>query len=230
MTAHDAQVILHDAQGRQAQGYLLGAAQGAEDGRICVVLDDSRDFVLALGGEAELELDPDHEQGRVRLRGRVLQHRVGRDAGWYVLEIDELDRPLLGAGSNRRQHQRARPGLTAPVAARLASADGAQAREVTVKPRSEGGAGLIVRPPEDLELLAGPRLRVELQLTADEPPLSLVAQLVFRRQSGSMLHYGVAFDGLATPGFAEIRERLAAWVGQRRAEQQRASEPTRRAG
>jgi hypothetical protein len=230
MTSHDTKVILHDADGRQAPGYLLGAAQGAEDGRVCVVLDAARGLVLALGGEAELELDPDHEEGRVRLRGRVLQHRVGRDAGWYVLEIDEVDRPLLGAGSNRRQHQRARPGLAAPIAARLASLDGAHTHEVTVKDLSEGGAGLIVRPPEDLGLLAGPRLRLELQLRPDEAPLALVVQLVFRRQSGSMLHYGIAFDGLATPGFEEIRERLGAWVAQRREEQQRASAPTRRAG
>jgi hypothetical protein len=223
-------VLLRDAAGHEVPGHLLGAAQGAEDGRVCVVLDDPSAIVLALGGEAELELAPLDEARSVRLRGRVLQHRVGRDAGWYVLEIDEVDRPLLGAGSNRRAHLRARPTVSAPIAARLAAPDGAGARDVTVKDLSEGGAGLIVRPPEDLELLAQPRLRLDLRLTADEPPLELMTRLVFRRQSGLLLHYGVAFDALASIGFEQARLRLAAWVVARQTAQQAAARPTRRAG
>jgi len=230
MTTHDPKVLLRDESGREAPGFLLGAAQGVEDGRVCVVLDDSHGVVLALGSDATLELDARDGGGPGSLRGRVLQHRVGRDAGWYVLEIDPADRVLLSAGSNRRQHTRVRPAIAVPTAASLSAPDGSGAREVTVKDLSEGGVGLIVRPPEDLELLAQPRLRLELQLTADERPLELMARLVFRRQSGSLLHYGLAFDTLATVGFDDARVRLAAWVlAHQRAQQHDASGPVRRA-
>lgn len=212
MTTHDPKVVLRDETGREAPGFLLGAAQGAEDGRVCVVLDDSQGMVLALGSEAELELESLEHGAQACLHGKVLQHRVGRDAGWYVLEIDVADRVHLSCGSNRRQHARVSPASATPTAASLSAPDGSGAREVTVKDLSEGGAGLIVRPPEDLALLAQSRLRLRLQLTAEERPLELMARLVFRRQSGSLLHYGLAFDALATPGFEDARVRLAAWV------------------
>jgi len=215
MSSQDLSVLLRDAAGTEARGYLLGAEQAGEDGRVCAVLDSNRGPVFALGGQVELVLSAAGERSATVLQVRALQHRVGRDAAWYVLEIDEADRSLLSAHANRRVHPRARPGLAAPVEAALSAPDGASVCPVTVKDLSESGAGLILRPPEDTELLALPRLRLALTLPGDQQALDLRARLVFRRMSGTLLHYGVVFDALASPSFEETHARLAAWVAER---------------
>lgn len=209
-------VMLRDSAGGEAQAHLLGGEQVDEEGRVCAVIDDAGSLMLPLGGEAELELQGSSGDPSLHLRARVIQHRVGRDAAWYVLEIDASDRPLLATQADRRVHDRARPSVVAPVEAVLSSPDGTLARAVTVKDLSESGAGLILRPPEELALLREPRLRLALTLPGRDHPLDLRARLVFRRLAGPLLQYGVAFDAFTTPNFELARERLANWVGERR--------------
>jgi hypothetical protein len=225
MSNQESTVLLRDGAGHEVPAHLLGAAQGAEDGRVCVVLDGDRGLILPLGSDVSLEVPATQGVAGHLLHACVLQHRVGRDAAWYVLEVDEDDRPLLTTSANRRQFVRMRPTVTAPVEALLSAPDGSHEHPVTIRDLSEAGAGLIIRPPEDLELLAQPRLRLVLGLAEDPEEMVLLARLVFRRGSGSMVHYGLAFDALASPGFEESRARLAAWVVARQTGQQ-----TRRAG
>jgi len=209
-------VVLRDSSGGEAQAHLLGGEQVDEEGRVCAVLDDGSALVLPLGGEAELELQGSDGEPSLLLRARVIQHRVGRDAAWYVLEIDSSDRALLATQADRRTHDRARPSVVAPVEAVLSAPDGSLCRAVTVKDLSESGAGLILRPPEELGLLRQSRLRVAITLPGQPHPLDLRARLVFRRLAGPLLQYGVAFDAYTSPDYELARERLSSWVGERR--------------
>jgi hypothetical protein len=222
MEPQEVSVLLRDGTGAEAVGHLLGAERGLEGGRVCAVLEHGRAPVFALGSYVELELRG--QQGdSAGVHAQVLQHRSGNQADWYVLDVDEADAARLSGVVNRRTHVRVRPTVAAPVVALLSAPDGSSSRRVTVKDLSESGAGLLVRPPEDLELLAQPRLRLELVLRGEERPLDLRARLAFRRLAGSMLHYGLAFDAVASPGFEATRARLAAWI----AERQSGAEPTR---
>jgi hypothetical protein len=216
MSSQRAIVMLRDSAGGEAQAHLLGGEQVDDEGRVCAVLDHAGSLVLPLGGEAELELQGSDGEPSLLLHARVIQHRVGRDTAWYVLEIDASDRPLLATQADRRVHDRARPSVVAPVEAVLSAPDGTLARAVTVKDLSESGAGLILRPPEELDLLRQPRLRLALTLPGQEHPLDLRARLVFRRLAGPLIQYGVSFDAYASPNFELSRERLSNWVGERR--------------
>jgi hypothetical protein len=210
-------LFLRDPQYTGVRGRLVTMDTAAEDGRVCVLFEGHNRPIFALNELLKVEIFGAAVGRSMSCQARVLQHRAGSGVAFYVLELPPEQREGLEDLLERRGSTRVRPAVVAPIEATLSAPDGSLVREAVVKDLSVSGAGLLVRPPEELELLACSGLLLKFVLPGEGLLVELRVNLASRRPAGAMLHYGVSFDSVATQGFRELRARIGDWVAQRSA-------------
>jgi hypothetical protein len=217
MKNSDVYLVLRDTNQVEVRGRLLTVETAIEDGRVCVMFDGADRPLLPVTERVEVELQSAALSQAARGSARVLQHRIGSEACFYVLELPQPCRTALASLFERRVSERVSLPDPAPIEATLSALDGSLGRKVAIKDLSAGGAGLLLQPPEDLELLAQVGMRLSFTLPGQEAPTEVEVHLASRRPSGAEVLYGVAYESATIGQSARAVERIREWVAQRSA-------------
>jgi c-di-GMP-binding flagellar brake protein YcgR len=189
-----------------------------------VVLPNLAGAPLAVGQNAELVLVGRTIVKPLRVSAIVSHHRIegtGPEAvqryGFDFTDKEGFDELLIAQDLhvlfNRRRARRIQPDPEEPIEVHLEDEDRGKSESARVVDLSTGGVGIQVTPKAGPRFAEGERVSVSLRLPGGSEDLRLEGKVLHRSEAtGGGTRYGIEFDRVRTPRFAEQQALLARYV------------------
>jgi c-di-GMP-binding flagellar brake protein YcgR len=215
-----AQVVVELHGGAVHRGQLLDvSASGAG-----VRFEGEAPPSLGVGQEVDLVFGGRPFGAPITVAARV-QHRTeerngARRYGFRFLQPQQLDAglpPALRTYFNRRQVVRVEPSDDEQIPVTMSAGDGPEI-EARLQNLSLLGIGLALDTAVEPYLADSPAVKISIGLPGNRRPVELLGVIRHRRLVGGCIHYGIAFDPDATPGFARQQDAISRWVLRRQLE------------
>jgi c-di-GMP-binding flagellar brake protein YcgR len=154
-----------------------------------------------------------------------VQHRTeerggARRYGFRFLQPQRLDTglpPALRSYFNRRQVVRVEPAADEQIPVELSS-DGGPPVEARLENLSVMGVGVGLDTAVEPYLANSPSVSISIGLPGNRRPVEMTGIIRHRRLVGGRIHYGIAFDTEATPGYERQQDSISRWVLKRQME------------